>query len=174
MTTRPESFNSSSAAAYGGDDARDGIKRPFLANFYIDDYLGKNLQVGGQRVERLSSFGQRDRARRERSECHRLSWPGGERRNVARLFAAESCMCAFASLRGHSGRRRRAHIRMPLRLSAASRPMFDMVVATTRSPVNRLRALRSRAAMSRMASPLMTLPGAGQHAAVGVAVEGYA
>ena len=48
-------------------------------------------------------------------------------------------------------------MRMPLRLSAASRPMFDMVVATTRSPVSRPRAFRSRAAMSRMASPLMTL-----------------
>ena len=35
--------------------------------------------------------------------------------------------------------------------------MLDMVVATTKSPVSRPRALRSRAAMSRMASPLMTL-----------------
>ena len=36
--------------------------------------------------------------------------------------------------------------------------MLDMVVATTRSPVNMPRAFRSRAAISRMASPLITLP----------------
>ena len=48
-------------------------------------------------------------------------------------------------------------MRMPERLRAASSPMFDMVVATTRSPVSSPRAFRSRAAISRMASPLMTL-----------------
>ena len=38
--------------------------------------------------------------------------------------------------------------------------MFDMVVATTTSPVSMPRAFRSRAAISRMASPLITLPSA--------------
>ena len=43
-------------------------------------------------------------------------------------------------------------------LEAASRPMLDMVVATTVALVSRPRALRWRAARSRTASPLTTLP----------------
>ena len=47
---------------------------------------------------------------------------------------------------------------IPVRLNAASNPMFDIVVATTRSPASNPRACRSRAHTSITASPFTTLP----------------
>ena len=175
MTTRPESFRSSSAArmacGYGGD----GVEGLLLADFDVDDDLGEDFEIGGELGDGLAGAGDEveDDERGEEAVAG-----GGEVReeDVAGLLAAEGGVVARASARGRSGRRpEREACGCRERLSAASRPMLDMVVATTRSPVSRPRALRSRAAMSRMASPLTTLLlCAGEHAAVGVAVEGDA
>ena len=49
-------------------------------------------------------------------------------------------------------------MRMPLERKAASRPMLDMVVATTRSPASSALACMSRAATSITPSPFTTRP----------------
>ena len=92
---------------------------------------------------------------------------------MAGLFATQMPHCAAASVpstyRSPTGAR---NMRIPERFNAASSPMFDMVVATTTSPVNIPRAFRSRAAISRIAVAIDDVAvRARQHAPVRITVE---
>ena len=104
MTTRPESFRSSSAArmacSYGGD----GFEGMLFADFDVDDDLREDLQVGGQFVNGFAGAGDQI----ENNERGKKAVAGGgqmRQKNVAGLLAAEGRVVGEHLLRGRIGRR---------------------------------------------------------------------
>ena len=57
MTTRPESFSSCFGGADGGDDGGNRVERLFLADFYVDDDLREDFEVGGELVDGFAGAG---------------------------------------------------------------------------------------------------------------------
>jgi hypothetical protein len=118
---------------------------------------GKTFEVGGEFGEGLAGAVD-DVEEEERGEEAVAGGAAAGEDDVAGLLAAEGAPVASICSRTYLSPTGARSMAMPLRLRAASRPMLDMVVATTVLLVRRPRACRSRAASRRTASPLTTLP----------------
>ena len=88
MTTRPVSLRACFGGVDGGGDGGDGVERPLFADFDVDDDLREDLQVGGQFVDGLAGAG--DQVEDDESGEQAVAG-GGEmgQQDVAGLLAAE-------------------------------------------------------------------------------------
>ena len=142
-------------------------ERLLLAHVHVLDLLREDLHVGHQIGKRLAGSrhhfqhaqrGQDAVAGRGVDVAKQDMWPDCSPPSVAPVFSI--CSSTYLSPTGARS------MPMPLRFSAASSPMFDMVVATTVSPCRRPCVFMSRAQPAdSTASPFTTRPAASENSA---------
>ncbi len=157
MTTRPESLSSISAALiFSTTEGREASGR-FSRTFTLRMTWGKFLRSAMSWPSVLPLRWTRSRTRSAVSRPSPVVALAGKRMwpDCSPPSEAPELRISSRTYLSPTGAR---SMRIPERAKAASRPMLDMVVATTRLPASSPRAWRSRAQASMTASPLTTLP----------------